>query len=98
MADFLSRLHDARHYARHFCVASDRMKARRGRLVNSSGFREGDYVWLYRPTLVSGKPPKLPLSWVGPCKVIYPDERFSVQDVATLQDNWWCTWPDRQHV
>jgi hypothetical protein len=35
--------------AQHLKVANDRMKARYDQLANSTGFQEGDRVWLYRP-------------------------------------------------
>jgi hypothetical protein len=67
VADLVERLHDTHHYARrHLRVASDRYD----RLANSSGFQEGDRVWLYRPTRTRGKSPKLQSAWEGPYKVI----------------------------
>jgi hypothetical protein len=67
----LGRLHDIHHYTRqHLKLASDRMKVRYDRLANSAGFKEGDRVWLYRPTRTRGKSPKLQSSWEGPYKVI----------------------------
>jgi hypothetical protein len=71
VADLVERLHDTNHYARqHLRVASDRMKARYDRLANSTGFQEGDRVWLYRPTRTRGRSPKQQSAWEGPYKVI----------------------------
>jgi hypothetical protein len=39
-------------------------------LANSAGYHEGDRVWLYRPTSMNGKSPKVQSSWEGPYKVV----------------------------
>jgi hypothetical protein len=40
------------------------------KLANSTGYQEGDRVWLYRPTRTKGKSPKRQSSWEGPCKLV----------------------------
>jgi hypothetical protein len=71
VADLVERLHDTHHYARrHLREARDRKKARYDRLANSTGYQEGDRVWLYRPTRTRGRSPKLQSAWEGPYKVI----------------------------
>jgi hypothetical protein len=71
VVDFADRLRGIHHYAlQHLKVASDRMKARYDRLSSSTGFQEGEIIWLYRPTWTRGKLPKLQLSWEDPHKVI----------------------------
>lgn len=50
--------------------SSNRMKSRYDLKVNSAGFSENDFVWLYNPKRVKGKSPKLQSDWEGPFKVI----------------------------
>jgi hypothetical protein len=45
---------------------SDRMKSCYDRLTNSAVLQEGERVWLYRPTRMRGKSPKLQSCWEGP--------------------------------
>jgi hypothetical protein len=54
----------------HLKLASDWMKTRYDKLANSASYQEGDRVWLYRPTRMKGKLPKLPSSWEGPYQVV----------------------------
>jgi hypothetical protein len=70
-ADLVDHLHDIHSYVRqHLKLARDRMKTRYDKLTNSTGYQEGDSVWLYRPTRTKGKSPKLQSSWEGPYKVV----------------------------
>jgi hypothetical protein len=57
------------------------MKARYDRLANSSGFQEGDRVWLHSPTQKGGKSPKLQSCWESPCNIItrFNDVIYSIQ-------------------
>jgi hypothetical protein len=41
------------------------MKTCYDRLANCTGYHEGVKVWLYRPTRMKGKLPKLQSSWEG---------------------------------
>jgi hypothetical protein len=70
-ADLVGQLHDIHNYARqHLKLASDRMKTRYDKLANSAGYHEGERVWLYRPTRMKGKSPKLQPSWEGPYTIV----------------------------
>jgi hypothetical protein len=66
------------------------MKARYDRLVNSSGFQEGDRVWLHSPTGKGGKSPKLQSYWEGPYiitrfnDVIYSIQRHSRENMMEV--------------
>jgi hypothetical protein len=81
--DLVHRLHDIRHYApQHFKVASDRMKARYDRLANSTGFQEGNKVWLYRPTRTRGRPPTL-VTLGRPAQDDHQDQRRGLPDPTT---------------
>ena len=51
-------------------IASGRMKKRYDRRCNSSGFQQGDLVWLYQPQRKKGLSPKLQSSWDGPFEII----------------------------
>jgi hypothetical protein len=67
----VDHLHDIHLYAgQHLKLASDRMKTRYYKLANSSGYHEGDRVWLYYPIRTKGKSPKLQSSWQGPHKIV----------------------------
>ena len=46
-------------------ISSDRMKRRYDHKSVSHQYKEGDLVWLYTPTRVKGKCPKLQRPWVG---------------------------------
>jgi hypothetical protein len=46
------------------------MKTWYDKLANSTGYHEGDRVWLYCPTRTKGKSPKLQSSWEVPYKVV----------------------------
>jgi hypothetical protein len=46
------------------------MKTRYDKLANSTGYQEGDRVWLYHPTHTKGKLPKLQSSWESPYKIV----------------------------
>jgi hypothetical protein len=67
----VDHLHNIHNYARqHLKLASDQLKTRYDKLANSAGYQEGDRVWLYRPTRMKGKSPKLQSSWEGPYKAV----------------------------
>jgi hypothetical protein len=104
-ADLVDHLHDIHNYVRqHLKVASDRMKTRYDKLVNSAGYQEGDRVWLYRPTRTKGKSPKLQSSWKGPYKIVtrindvvyriqkYPRSRMMVVHLDRLAPYQGCAW------
>jgi hypothetical protein len=64
VADLVDHLHDIHNYAcRHLKLASAQMKTWYDKLANSTGYQEGDRVWLYCPTHTKGKSPKLESSW-----------------------------------
>jgi hypothetical protein len=46
------------------------MKTWYNHLANSVGYQEGDNMWLYHPTHMKEKSPKLQSSWEGPYKVV----------------------------
>jgi hypothetical protein len=46
------------------------MKTHYDRPANCVGYYKGDKVWLYCPTCMKGKLPKLQSSWEGPYKVV----------------------------
>jgi hypothetical protein len=80
-ADLVDHLHNIHNYARqHLKLASNQMKTRYDKLANSTGYQEGDRVWLYRPTHMKGKSPKLQSSWEGPYKIINLDHWCGVED------------------
>jgi hypothetical protein len=69
--DLVDHLKDIHPYARqHLNLASDRMKTWYDKIANSTGYHEGDRVWLYRPICVKGKSLKLQSSWQGSYKVV----------------------------
>jgi transposase InsO family protein len=51
-------------------LSSDRMKARYDLRANSTGFKEGEQVWLYNPRRQRGRSPKLQTHWEGPYRVV----------------------------
>ena len=70
-ADLVKRLHDIHHIAHHHLqVGRDRMKARYEQLANSTGFQEGDRMWLYSLAQKIGKCPKLQKCWECPYIII----------------------------
>ncbi|KAJ8953333.1 hypothetical protein NQ318_012128 [Aromia moschata] len=64
----MSAVHD--HVRSRLQLESDRMKTRYDVRANSSGFQEGDLVWLYNPVRRKGRSPKLQNNWEGPFTVI----------------------------
>jgi hypothetical protein len=63
--------HYIHNYARqHLKLASDWKKTRYDKLANSTGYQEGDRVWIYCPTHTKGKSPKRQTSWEGPYKIV----------------------------
>jgi hypothetical protein len=66
VAQLVEHLYDIHNYK----LPSDWMKARYDKLANSTGYQEGDSVWLYCPTRTKGKSPKLQSSWEGPYKIV----------------------------
>jgi hypothetical protein len=50
VAILMDQLHDIQHACQHLKVAGDRMKTCYDCLSNSTGFQEGDKVWLYHPS------------------------------------------------
>jgi hypothetical protein len=65
--DLADHLHDIHNYGhQHLKVASDWLKTQYDKLANFAGNR----VWIYRPTHMKGKSPKLQSSWEGPYKVV----------------------------
>lgn len=67
IGDLRSRLltiHDS--VRKNLRINGDRMKARYDLKANSTGFQEGDLVWLYNPKRQKGLSPKLQLDWEGP--------------------------------
>lgn len=51
-------------------IASDRMKTRYDLKANSTGFHQGDKVWLWNPQRKKGISPKLTPAWEGPYVVV----------------------------
>jgi hypothetical protein len=39
-------------------------------LANSVGYKEGDEAWLFQPTHMKGKSPKLKSSWESPYRAV----------------------------
>lgn len=71
VSELRSRLDEVHQRVRHVIEnASDRMKTRYDLRSNSSGFHEGDLVWLYNPQRRKGRSPKLQKDWEGPYKVV----------------------------
>jgi hypothetical protein len=70
MEPMMEHLHDFSYDPQHLKLASDRMKTRYKRLVNCTGYLEGDKLWLYHPTYMKEKSPKLQSSWEGPYKIV----------------------------
>jgi hypothetical protein len=69
--DIVALPSNMRHYGRqHLKLASDWMKTWYDKLANSTSYQEGDRVWLYCPTCIKGKSPKLQSSWEGPYKIV----------------------------
>jgi hypothetical protein len=70
-ADLVDHLHDIHHYVRQdLKLASNHMKTRYNKLANSTGYHEGNRMWLYCPTCIKGKSSKLQSLWEGPYKVV----------------------------
>jgi hypothetical protein len=70
-AKLSERLHDIHLFARqYFKVASDWMKARYDSLATSTGFQEGDRIWLHRPTREREKSTKLQSRWEDPYNIV----------------------------
>jgi hypothetical protein len=71
MAGIVDQLHNTHNYAhQRLKLASDRMKTCYDGLAKSAGYQEGDQAWLYRPTNIKGKSPKLQPPWKGPYRVV----------------------------
>lgn len=71
VSDLRRRLMDVHDRTRKkIHIASDRMKTRYDLKATSSGFSEGDLVWLYNPMRRKGRSPKLQQDWEGPYNVI----------------------------
>ena len=69
--DLRARLDEVHNNVRRrIQIASDRMKTRYDLRANTSGFQEGDLVWLYNPRRRRGRSPKLQQDWEGPYSVI----------------------------
>jgi hypothetical protein len=68
-ADLVDHQHDIHDYARQHLKLTV-MKTRYVKLASFTGYHEGDNVWLYHPTCMKGKSPKLQSSWGGPFKII----------------------------
>jgi hypothetical protein len=70
-ADLVDHLQDIYNYAcQHLKLAIDQTKTLYNKLANSTGYRDGDRVRLYRPTSMKGKSPKLQSLWEGPYRVV----------------------------
>jgi hypothetical protein len=66
-ANLMDHLHEIHSYGRQNLHQT---KTRYDRLANCASYKEGDNVWLYRPTRMKRKSPKLQSSWEGQCKVV----------------------------
>jgi hypothetical protein len=71
VADLVEQLHDIRYNScQHLNVTSNRIKAHYDHLINTTGFQEGDQLWMYHLFLTREKSPKLHSSWEGTFRVI----------------------------
>jgi hypothetical protein len=66
----MDHIHDSHNYAcQHLKLVCDRVKTHYGILANCVGYHE-DNAWLYWPTRMKGKSPKLQSPWEGPYEVV----------------------------
>jgi hypothetical protein len=68
-------------------------------LTNWMGYHEGDKVWIYHPTHMKGKSPKLESPSGGPYRVAMSIKIMVCSIYQTLdQRQWRCTWTYRQFI